>query len=49
MAAAETPGAGHPSILFIGDVVGSPGRKALLAALPGLRERHTPTFVVVNG
>ncbi|MEA2273629.1 MAG: 2,3-cyclic-nucleotide 2-phosphodiesterase [Solirubrobacteraceae bacterium] len=49
MAAAETPRAGGASILFIGDVVGSPGRRALLAALPGLRERHAPTFVVVNG
>jgi metallophosphoesterase (TIGR00282 family) len=38
-----------PSVLFIGDVVGSLGRKALRAALPDLREEHRPTFVVVNG
>ena len=36
------------SILFIGDVVGGLGRRTLLALLPGLRERHRPTFVVVN-
>ena len=33
----------------MGDVVGSPGRHALSALLPGLRERHRPDFVVVNG
>lgn len=38
-----------PSVLFIGDVVGSCGRKALRTALPELREAHRPTFVVVNG
>jgi metallophosphoesterase (TIGR00282 family) len=37
------------SILFVGDVVGGIGRRALLSLLPGLRERLTPTFVVVNG
>ena len=36
------------SILFIGDVVGGLGRRTLLALLPGLIERHRPTFVVVN-
>jgi metallophosphoesterase (TIGR00282 family) len=36
-------------ILFVGDVVGSPGRHALEALLPELRERHAPDFVVVNG
>jgi metallophosphoesterase (TIGR00282 family) len=36
------------SILFIGDVVGGLGRRTLLALLPVLRERHEPTFVVVN-
>ena len=37
------------SILFVGDVVGGLGRRTLLALLPGLRETHEPTFVVVNG
>jgi metallophosphoesterase (TIGR00282 family) len=36
-------------ILFVGDVVGSPGRRVLLELLPKLCERHHPTFVVVNG
>ncbi len=36
------------SILFVGDVVGGIGRRTLLECLPVLRERHAPTFVVVN-
>jgi metallophosphoesterase (TIGR00282 family) len=36
-------------LLFVGDVVGSPGRRALEELLPQLRERHEPDFVVVNG
>jgi len=36
-------------LLFVGDVVGSPGRRALEALLPVLTERHAPDFVVVNG
>src|SRR3954451_12329601 len=36
-------------LLFIGDVVGSPGRRALETLLPGLVEEHAPDFVVVNG
>jgi hypothetical protein len=36
-------------IIFIGDVVGSIGRRTLLTVLPRLRERHAPNFVVVNG
>lgn len=36
-------------VLFIGDVVGGPGRRGLRSAMPGLRERHSPDFVVVNG
>src|SRR5687767_3827864 len=37
------------SILFVGDVVGRAGRRALRALLPVLREELSPTFVVVNG
>jgi metallophosphoesterase (TIGR00282 family) len=37
------------TILFVGDVVGSLGKRTLLGLLPQLRERHAPTFVVVNG
>jgi metallophosphoesterase (TIGR00282 family) len=36
-------------VLFIGDVVGSPGRLALREALPVLRERHSADLVIVNG
>jgi 2',3'-cyclic-nucleotide 2'-phosphodiesterase len=36
-------------VLFIGDVVGGPGRRGLKAAMPELRERHEPDLVIVNG
>ena len=36
-------------LLFIGDVVGSPGRQVLEATLPALREEHAPDWIVVNG
>ena len=43
-------GAGQgTSLLFVGDVVGGIGRRTLLDCLPVLRERHDPTFVIVNG
>jgi metallophosphoesterase (TIGR00282 family) len=36
-------------ILFVGDVVGGIGRRALRSLMPALREAHSPDFVVVNG
>jgi metallophosphoesterase (TIGR00282 family) len=36
-------------ILFIGDIVGRPGRAGLAAAMPELRERHAPDLVIANG
>src|SRR5215831_9948249 len=36
-------------VLFIGDVVGGPGRRGLEATMPGLRERYRPDLTVVNG
>ncbi len=36
-------------VLFIGDVVGGPGRRGLKAAMPSLKERHDPDLVIVNG
>lgn len=36
-------------VLFVGDVVGSAGRRALLDLLPELRTEFDPLFVVVNG
>ena len=36
-------------VLFIGDVVGRPGRAGLASAMPEIRERHSPDLVIVNG
>jgi metallophosphoesterase (TIGR00282 family) len=36
-------------VLFIGDVVGGPGRRGLKATMPELRERHRPDLTIVNG
>ena len=36
-------------VLFIGDVVGSPGRQGLRETMPALRERYAPDLVIVNG
>lgn len=36
-------------ILFIGDIVGEPGRKAVKNLLPKLREQHGFDFVIANG
>jgi metallophosphoesterase (TIGR00282 family) len=36
-------------VLFIGDVVGGPGRRGLAATMPALRERYTPDLTIVNG
>jgi 2',3'-cyclic-nucleotide 2'-phosphodiesterase len=36
-------------LLFIGDVVGKPGREGLAAAMPELRAQQRPDLVVVNG
>jgi metallophosphoesterase (TIGR00282 family) len=36
-------------VLFIGDIVGKPGRAGLAAAMPELRERHSPDAVIANG
>ena len=35
-------------VLFIGDIVGKPGRDGLAAAMPELRERYSPDLVVAN-
>jgi hypothetical protein len=36
-------------VLFIGDVVGKPGREGLAATMPRLRSEHLPDLVIVNG
>ena len=35
-------------LLFVGDVIGKPGRRALLALLPRLVDQHRTDYVVVN-
>ena len=37
------------NILFLGDIVGEPGRRAVIDLLPVIREREGIDFVVVNG
>lgn len=37
-----------PKVLFIGDVVGKPGRKALSKVLPMWKEQYGPDVVIVN-
>ena len=36
-------------ILFLGDVVGRPGRTAVEKHLPKLRQDHDPLFIIING
>lgn len=36
-------------ILFIGDIVGEPGRRAVVELVPGLRRRHEVDLVIANG
>jgi hypothetical protein len=36
-------------ILFIGDIVGEPGRRAVRELLPRLRRLHSPDLVIANG
>ena len=36
-------------ILFVGDIVGKPGRRILAQALPSLRREHAVDFVIANG
>lgn len=35
-------------ILFFGDIVGKPGRKAIKKILPDLKEKHSPDFIIAN-
>src|SRR5436305_8764040 len=36
-------------VLFLGDVVGEPGRAAVVAKLPELKDRLALDFIIVNG
>lgn len=37
------------TILFLGDIVGEPGRNAVIAQLPRLKATHELDFIIVNG
>ncbi|HMJ05840.1 MAG TPA: TIGR00282 family metallophosphoesterase [Chthoniobacterales bacterium] len=37
------------TILFLGDIVGEPGRSAVIAQLAILKQRHEVDFIIVNG
>jgi|SRR6202162_178028 2',3'-cyclic-nucleotide 2'-phosphodiesterase len=37
------------TVLFLGDIVGEPGRNAVITRLPELKEQHGLDFIVVNG
>ena len=36
-------------ILFLGDIVGEPGRKAVISRLPALKREREIDFVIANG
>ncbi len=40
---------GKICILFLGDIIGRPGRKALSRYLPPLVEKHSPALIIANG
>jgi metallophosphoesterase (TIGR00282 family) len=37
------------TVLFLGDIVGEPGRTAVIGRLPQLKEKHALDFIIVNG
>src|ERR1700739_5110062 len=37
------------SVLFLGDIVGAPGRNAGIQRLPELKKKYTLDFIVANG
>jgi metallophosphoesterase (TIGR00282 family) len=37
------------TILFLGDIVGEPGRSAVIARLPELKQEYAIDFIIVNG
>jgi 2',3'-cyclic-nucleotide 2'-phosphodiesterase len=37
------------TILFLGDIVGEPGRSAVVARLAELKQKHAVDFIIVNG
>lgn len=45
----EPPQSATVRILFLGDIVGEPGRKAVIDNLAVIRREHSVDFVIVNG
>jgi metallophosphoesterase (TIGR00282 family) len=37
------------TVLFLGDIVGEPGRSAVIGRLPQLKEKHALDLIIVNG
>src|SRR6266700_3983376 len=37
------------TVLFLGDIVGEPGRSAVIGRLSQLKEKHALDFIIVNG
>src|SRR5881275_2394963 len=37
------------TVLFLGDIVGQPGRSGVIARLPDLKAKHALDFIIVNG
>src|ERR1700745_1140641 len=37
------------TVLFLGDIVGQPGRNAVIVRLPELKASHAIYFIIVNG
>ncbi len=37
------------TVIFLGDVVGEPGREVIKRSIPILKEKYTPDFIVING
>jgi 2',3'-cyclic-nucleotide 2'-phosphodiesterase len=37
------------TVLFLGDIVGEPGRNAVIGRLPELKAKHALDFIIVNG
>ena len=37
------------TILFLGDIVGQPGRAGVISRLPELKSKHGLDFIIVNG
>jgi 2',3'-cyclic-nucleotide 2'-phosphodiesterase len=37
------------TVLLLGDIVGEPGRTAVIARLPELKQKHALDFIIVNG